>query len=104
MFNDLSLNQRIASAFEKELGEENVIQTSPVMGGEDFGRYGRTKEKIPIMMFWLGAVEQEKYEAAQRGEIQLPSLHNSKFKPDPQPTIKTGVTAMTTGLFELLNN
>ena len=73
------------------------------MGGEDFGRYGRTKEKVPIMMFWLGAVENDKYEAAQRGDLELPSLHNSKFQPDPEPTLKTGVKAMTAGLLELLD-
>jgi len=98
------LNQRIASAFENELGEENVIKTSPVMGGEDFGQYGRTKEKVPIMMFWLGAVENEKYEASLRGDLELPSLHNSQFQPDPKPTLKTGVKAMSAALFELLTN
>ena len=103
LFNDLALNRRIATVFEKELGKENVVQTSPVMGGEDFGRYGRTKEKVPIMMFWLGAVENDKYEAAQRGDLELPSLHNSKFQPDPEPTLKTGVKAMTAGLLELLD-
>ena len=102
LFNDVSLNQRIASVFESALGKENVIETDPVMGGEDFGRYGRTKEKVPIMMFWLGAVEKEKYESAQRGDIKLPSLHNSKFKPDPEPTLKTGVRAMTAALLDLL--
>ena len=104
LFNDLDLNQRIASVFEKELGKENVIKTSPVMGGEDFGQYGRTEEKVPIMMFWLGAVENEKYDAFIKDEIQLPSLHNSQFQPDPEPTLKTGVKAMTTAILELLKN
>jgi len=103
LFNDLALNERIALVFEKEFGVENVIKTDPVMGGEDFGRYGRTKDKVPIMMFWLGAVENEKYEAAQRGDFQLPSLHNSKFQPDPEPTLKTGVKALTVGILELMN-
>ncbi len=102
LFNDLALNQRIATVFEKELGKENVIKTDPVMGGEDFGRYGRTEHQVPIMMFWLGAVHKEKYEAAQKGEIELPSLHNSQFHPDPEPTIKTGVKAMVAGILELL--
>ncbi len=103
LINDLSLNKRIATVFEEELGAENVIKTSPVMGGEDFGQYGRTEEKVPIMMFWLGAVEIEKYQASLRGELKLPSLHNSQFQPDPELTLKTGVKAMSAALYELLN-
>ena len=31
----------------------------------------------------------------------LPSLHSSQFAPDPEPTIKTGVMAMTVAVLEL---
>jgi hippurate hydrolase len=69
------------------------------MGGEDFSRYGRTPEKVPICIFWLGAVSPQR---TQDGGKPLPSLHSSIFAPVPEPTIKTGVKAMTAAALELL--
>ena len=65
------------------------------MGGEDFGEYGRTPDKIPICIFWLGAVEPERMTESARSGRALPPLHSSLFRPAPEPTLKTGVTAMT---------
>ena len=33
---------------------------------------------------------------------ELPSLHSSKFAPLPEPTIRTGIVAMTTAVLELM--
>jgi hippurate hydrolase len=88
---------------EAILGKENVASHAPVMGGEDFGFFGRTTEKIPICIFWLGAVNRDRYlEAQKEGSQPLPSLHSSLFAPDPEPTIKTGVMAMTAAALELI--
>ncbi len=102
LFNDPELTEKVASVFRQTLGDEQVIESSPVMGGEDFGRYGRTDDKVPICLFWLGTVEPEKVEAAAKGELSLPSLHSSKFAPDPVPSIQTGVQSMTAAVLSLL--
>ena len=34
--------------------------------------------------------------------IGMPSLHSAHFAPVPEPTLKTGVTAMTTAALDLL--
>lgn len=104
VYNDPELTERIRQVFVGTLGEENVRQMPPGMVGEDFARYGRTEEEVPIFLFWLGAAEPERYAAAQRGELTLPSLHSSGFAPPPEPTIKTGVLAMTAAALELLGN
>ncbi|HVY89464.1 MAG TPA: amidohydrolase, partial [Hyphomonadaceae bacterium] len=71
--------------------------------GEDFSRYGRTDDKIPEMLFWLGAVKQSTYEASLKpGAAPLPTLHSSTFQPDPDPTIAAGVKAMTAAVLDLL--
>lgn len=101
-YNQPALTGRLANVFQEALGEANVVETSPVMGGEDFSMYGRTKQEVPIMMFWLGAVEPTKVEAAAKGEVNLPSLHNSGFAPEPRASIKTGVLAMTAAALALL--
>ena len=72
------------------------------MGGEDFGRYGRTEHKIPIYMFRLGAVSPAALKRAQAQGEPLPSLHSAKFAPDTS-CIQTGVTAMTAAVLELLS-
>jgi hippurate hydrolase len=103
LYNDPKLVERVSGVLKKTIGENNVVAAQPTMGGEDFARFGRTPEKIPVMLFWLGAVSQEKYEAAQKpGGPPLPSLHSSTFAPDADPTIATGVKAMTAAAMDLL--
>lgn len=101
-YNDPALTRRLAKTFKTWLGEGNAVERQPVMGGEDFGRYGRTKEKLPIFMFWLGAVSPESVKRSIATGGTLPSLHSSIFAPDSEPTIKTGVTAMSAAVLELL--
>lgn len=101
-YNDPALTRRLRSAFIDWVGESNVTTIEPEMGGEDFSQYGRTVEKVPICMFRVGAVPIAKFEESRRTGAPLPSLHSSKFAPDPDPTIKTGVMTMTGAALELL--
>lgn len=101
-YNDPALTRRVRSALTRWVGADNVKAIDPEMGGEDFSRFGRTEEKIPICMFRLGAVDPAKFEESVRTGAALPSLHSSKFAPAPEPTIKTGVAAMTGAALELL--
>lgn len=104
LYNTPELVDRAVAAIGKTLGAENLVEQEPVMGGEDFGRYGRVEPKIPIFMFRLGAVSNGRMEQSLRGEGEpLPSLHSSKFAPDPDPTIKTGIIAMTAAVLDLFD-
>ncbi len=102
VYNDPDLTDRLAAIFRTTLGPAKVFETEPVMGGEDFGRYGREEPKIPISIFWLGVVAPEKYTKSQQTGEPLPSLHSSQFAPLPEPTIKTGIKAMTAAALQLL--
>ncbi|NNU15145.1 amidohydrolase [Parvularcula sp. ZS-1/3] len=101
-YNDPDLSVRAANAMREILGEQAVMETPPVMGGEDFSQYGRTEDDIPTMIFWVGAVDEEVFAASQRGEVELPSLHSPFFAPDAEPAIVTGVTAMTAAVLDLM--
>ena len=101
-FNNPELTRRLAGVFKTWVGKDQVIQQAPVMGGEDFGRYGRTEEKIPICIFWLGTVDPEVIRNHQETGVALPSLHSSRYLPLPEPTIKTGVKAMTAAVLDLM--
>jgi len=100
-YNDPQLMERLASAFKTALGPENVMKTSPVMGSEDFG-YLSLDQKIPTAIFWLGAVDPVKVKESQERGVALPSLHSPLFAPVPEPTLRTGVKAMTAAVLDLM--
>ena len=104
LFNNPELTEKVRTSFESALGKENVLKLSPVMGGEDFGMYGRVEPIIPTALFWLGAVNKKVYDTSLRENIGLPSLHSAYFLPDPEPTISTGVKAMSAAIIDLYQN
>lgn len=101
-YNNPELARRVGGAFRQLFGEKKVISRKPVMGGEDFSEFGRTADKIPICIFWLGSVEPERVTESERTGKLLPSLHSSLYRPLPEPTLKTGVTAMSAAVLELV--
>jgi hippurate hydrolase len=101
-FNQPEFARRVAQALRGLLGDSRVISRRPAMGGEDFSEYGRTADKIPICMFWLGSVEPERVAESERTGQPLPALHSSLYRPVPEPTIKTGVSAMTAAVLDLV--
>ena len=98
--NDAKLADRMRAAFEKAIGKENVSDDEPSMGGEDFSRYGRAG--VPILMYRLGTVNQQRLDRFEALGVPPPSLHSSKFYPDLEPSLKTGVKTMTAAALELL--
>ena len=101
VFNNPDLVQKLESSFKKSIGSENIFKTSPVMGGEDFGMYGRDEPIIPTAIFWLGAVNKSVFEESKKENMPLPSLHSDLFLPDAEPTINTGITAMSQAAIDL---
>ena len=100
-YNDPKLTERLAGAFEKSLGADNVVKWPPIMASEDFGNFSLDNQ-IPSCMFWLGAIEPSKVAESKKSGKPLPSLHSSLFEPLPEPTLRTGVKAMTTAVLELM--
>ncbi len=103
LYNDPALVDKVVSGFKKIFGVENVIKTQPVMGGEDFSRYGRTADKVPVFMYWLGIISHEKIEHAKKTGEKLPSLHSDLMIPDAEPSIFNGIKAMTNAVITLSN-
>jgi amidohydrolase len=102
-YNDPALTERIMGAVRARLGDDRVYPTPPIMGGEDFSQFGRTKEKVPTVIFWVGGADPKAIVAAKAGKAPWPpSNHSPFFAPIPEPTLKTGVEALTTAALELL--
>lgn len=100
-YNDPQLTQRLATAFVKALGQDNVVKIPPAMASEDFG-YLSLDQKIPAIQFTLGAVDPEKVKRSKETGTPLPSLHSALFAPLPEPTLRTGIKAMTAAVLELM--
>lgn len=100
-FNEPQLTERVAAVFVKALGADNVVKLPPVMMSEDFG-YLSPEQKIPATLFTLGAVDPVKVQQSKEGGAPLPSLHSALFAPVPEPTIRTGIKAMTSAVLELM--
>jgi amidohydrolase len=99
--NDVELAARLRKIFIAKLGAENVIDKQPIMGSEDFGIFS-LNHKIPAVIFWLGAYDPKKIAESERTGVTLPSPHSPFFAPLPEPTLRTGVTAMTDAAIALL--
>ena len=100
-FNDPKLTERVAGVFTKALGAENVVNLPPVMMSEDFG-YLSLDQKIPAALFTLGAVDPAKVKQSKESGTPLPSLHSALFAPLPEPTLRTGIKAMTAAVLDLM--
>jgi amidohydrolase len=100
--NNPELTRRVAGALERALGKGNVLPREPGMASEDFSLYALQDPKPPICMFNLGAADPVKFQDARAKGVRLPGPHSSEFAPLPEPTIRTGVKAMTSAVLELL--
>ena len=100
-YNEPQLTERLAATFRRALGNENVVKIAPIMASEDFG-YLSLDQKIPSTIFWLGAVDPAKVKQSKETGTPLPSLHSALFAPLPEPTLRTGVKAMTSAVLELM--
>lgn len=100
-FNDVALTRRTVGLFREILGAENVKDRPPLMGGEDYSRYGRAG--VPIFMYFLGTIPDDRFaESEKPGGRPLPSMHSDSFAPAPEPSIRTGVRTMSMGVLQLM--
>jgi amidohydrolase len=101
-YNDPELTRRLAKVWEAQLGAENVVPAAPVMGAEDVGLLSLEGYKIPLVYFRVGTIAPERIRRAREGAERLPSLHSSLFAPVPEPTLRTGIKAMTAAVLDLM--
>ena len=101
-YNNPELTKRLLAVWKKTLGNENAEIVDATMGGEDFSEYSLPDHSIPAVDFHIGAVDPVKIADSKKNGTMLPSLHSSKFAPVPEPTIRTGIIAMTAAVLELM--
>src|SRR5438874_4895994 len=101
-YNNPDLTKRLVAVWRKSLGDDNVEIVDATMGGEDFSEYSLPDHSVPAVDFHVGAVDPAKIAEFKQAGKELPTLHSSKFAPVPEPTIRTGIVAMTMAVLELM--
>jgi len=102
-YNDPGLTQSIMDGFRARFGEDRVMQVPSVMGGEDFGQFRRAApDDIESLIFWVGGVPQDEWQAAQAGDATLPSLHSPFWAPDAEAVIATAAEALAASAIDLM--
>jgi len=101
-YNNPELTKRLVAVWRKSLGDDNVEIVDATMGGEDFSEYSLPDHSVPAVDFHVGAVDPAKIAEFKQAGKELPTLHSSKFAPVPEPTIRTGIVAMTMAVLELM--
>lgn len=102
LYNDPAQTAMVKATLVKTLGASNVIDIPRGMASEDVGVFALPKHEIPLTYFILGAMDPAKLAAAEAAGKELPGPHTSHFEPLPEPTLRTGVTAMTSVAMSLL--
>ena len=101
-YNDPALTAQVKAVLVSTLGAANVQEQPPLTGSEDVGVFGLPDRSIPVCYFRLGAMYPDRFATAQAAGLVLPGMHTNKFEPDPEPTLRTGVTALTATAIALL--
>jgi amidohydrolase len=101
-FNDPALADRIQADAAAALGKDQVLAAHAAMGSEDVGAFS-LDNRIPAVMYWLGAADPAKLTESRKTGVPLPSLHSALFYPEYQQAIPAGVTAMTAIALDLLH-
>ena len=94
VINNSELIGRIHQFAGNIIGADNIAEVSPAMVGEDFGKYGRTPEKVPISLIWLGSTDPELMKKLKKEGKEPFPLHSPYLNPDYQKTIETGIRVM----------
>jgi hippurate hydrolase len=101
LVNDPGLTRKTVSLFKEVLGADHVNERPPSMGADDFALFGRAG--IAAFYFQVGSVAPERVaESRREGGRPLPPAHSDGYAPVPEPTIKTGVLAMSLAVLNLV--
>jgi len=100
VINDAALTERTGRVFQAAFGEAAVLSPRPITASEDYSAF--IQAGMPALDFQIGVYDPKRAAAAAAGGAPLPSNHSPFFAPVPEPTIKTGVEAMTLAVINVM--
>lgn len=100
VINDAALTDRTGKIFQAAFGANAVISPAPGSASEDYSEF--IIAGVPSVYFSIGGNDPKAVAAAAKSGKGLPVNHSPQFAPVPEPTIRTGVTAMTLAVLDVL--
>jgi amidohydrolase len=97
--NDEALVSRTEAVLKAALGP-GVQRRPPISASEDFSAF--VNAGIPSMFFFIGVYDQKRIDEAKSGGTPLPFNHSPYFAPVAEPSIRTGVEAMSLAVLTAL--
>jgi hippurate hydrolase len=93
VINDPALTAKTAAVLKEDMGNKVKEMPRPISGSEDFSEF--TRAGVPGVYFGLGGMDPKVIAEDAKKGIPVPVNHSPLFTVMPEPTIKTGVEAMT---------
>ena len=90
---------RTAVVFKAAFGKNAVVQDKPGSASEDYSEF--VLAGVPSVYFGIGGYDPAEIAKAKAEGRQVPTNHSPFFAPTPQPTIRTGVEAMTLAILNV---
>ena len=101
VINNDALVNRTEGVLRAAFGAKNVLRVPPITASEDFSDF--VNEGVPSMFFFIGVSDpQQVADSMKPGGKPLPFNHSPFFAPVPEPSIKTGVEAMTLAVLDVM--
>jgi amidohydrolase len=99
--NDPDLTERTAAVFREAFGAAAAPKPAFITASEDYAQF--VLAGVPHSLFFeIGIYDQARVEAAKNGGPPLPFNHSPLYAPVPEPTIRTGVKAMSLAVLNVL--
>ncbi|MEE1767567.1 MULTISPECIES: amidohydrolase [unclassified Streptomyces] len=105
LVNDEAAMARTVAVFRSRFGADRVFDPGPATGSEDCGVLG-TASGAPVCYWFFGGVDPDRYKkAAEAGTTarDIPTNHSARFAPVIEPTLSTGIEAMTLAALTFLS-
>ncbi len=100
VINDQALTDRTAPIFKAAFGANAEEEHRPGAASEDYSAF--VEAGVPSLYFGIGVYDPARVAAAKAGGPPLPFNHSPYYAPVPEPTIRTGVEAMTLAVLNVM--
>ena len=102
LVNTVELTRRLTGTFTEWFGKDGLEVRPAATGAEDFSEFGRTVDKVPLTMWFVGAADPAKFAAAEKSGVPMYSNHSPIAEFVPEPTLEVCVTSMSAAVLDLL--
>lgn len=99
--NDPALTARTAAVFKAAFGPHAVLVPGPNSASEDYSEF--ILAGVPSVFWGLGGYDPKVIAAYRAKGQEPPGNHSPQFAPDPEPSIRTGVEAMTLAVLNVMS-